>query len=521
VPNETKSEPFRRPSQAQEDANLHLGFVRIFVLNVIVFCSLFVSLEFSYRAWLYFQDCHTGCYNSAFLTKFDTFNRTTRVYGFLAPNPVTGYSPTHGTFVIREPGWNDATITLRQGVRANPNFAPPSDSSILAVGDSMVFGDQVSDDETWPAILERRLNRQVVNGGVSGYGTAQALLRAEQLFSAKSYSLVILSTLVPADLWRDRYVNAYDRFYRPAVIRENNEIRHATIEESRRIASENFICTHSWIPELFFWSYIAERFFSGLGYDGRCTAVIHPQAATFPEILEFVVKRFTTFPVKKAILLQYSRASFDGSADEVTAIKTEARRIRDLASAYGVPVIDTYDTLKTRPLNQIYVESSWWPHHSKVGNELVAESIVRHSAVLAPCHEKLACTADELGIRTVTAPVAIDEVKARLATESRAEGFVERIARTEQSLIVSGWAADSATKSPVVAIHVFVGHDVGVAIPTVPRGDVEKALNVGTSASNLFGFHIVAPVGAAYREDVHVFAQLRDGSFAALPLLRP
>ena len=132
------------------------------------------------------------------------FNTCLRVPGLGSD---TGYSPADGTFVIREPGWNDATITIRQGVRVNTNFAPTSaDGAILAVGDSFVFGDQVSDDETWPSILERRLNRRVVNGGVSGYGTAQAVLRAEQLLKTEPYSLVILSILVDNDLERDRMV---------------------------------------------------------------------------------------------------------------------------------------------------------------------------------------------------------------------------------------------------------------------------------------------------------------------------
>src|SRR5262249_17188904 len=154
-------------------------------------------------------------------------------------------SPTDGTFVIHEPGWNDATITIRQGVRVNTNFTPTSsDGAILAVGDSFVFGDQVSDDETWPAILERRLDRRVVNGGVSGYGTAQAALHAAHLLKAEPYSLMILSILVTEDLRRDRGVRAGNYFYRPAVVRENGKLRQTNVEESRRIAD---VCPYPWI----------------------------------------------------------------------------------------------------------------------------------------------------------------------------------------------------------------------------------------------------------------------------------
>jgi hypothetical protein len=215
---------------------------------LIVFFTLFVPFEFSYRVWTYFRHCDSIC-NA--LTKLDAFKRQ-HVYGFLASNPVVGFSPADGTFVIHD--WDNATITIRGGVRINGSFAPTSaNNPILAVGDSFVFGDQVSDAETWPAILEKRLNRRVVNGGVSNYGTAQAVLRAEQLLNTEPFTLVILSILVDADLWRDWLVNGFV-FYRPAVIRQDGKVRQTTIEESRRIVSGNFICAHPWIPELFFWS---------------------------------------------------------------------------------------------------------------------------------------------------------------------------------------------------------------------------------------------------------------------------
>ena len=356
------------------------------LINVIVFCSLFVSFEFSYRVWTYFRSCNPIC-NITALKKLDAFERE-HVYGFLASNRVTGFSPADGTFVIDEPGWNNVTITIRGGVRVNTNFAPTSaNGAILAVGDSFVFGDQVSDGETWPAILERRLNRRVVNGGVSNYGAAQAVLRAEQLLKAEPYTLVILSIVVGGDggdLWRDRLVNGFV-FYRPAVIREGDKVRQTTIEESRKIVLDNFICDHPWIPEFFFWSYIARRFFLWLGYDGQCFAIIHPKAATENEILEFVIERLARLPVNKAILIQYPSYSLKNTGEAANiyeaAIRNsidEARMIREVANRHGVPVVDTYYVLKNKPLDKIYRE----PHHSKKGNEVVADLIAREIPML-------------------------------------------------------------------------------------------------------------------------------------------
>jgi hypothetical protein len=313
----------------------------------------------------------------------DAFERE-HVYGFLASDSITGFSPADGTFEIHEPqwNWNNVTITIRGGVRVNTNFAPTSaNGAILAVGDSFVFGDQVADGETWPAILEERLNRPVVNGGVSNYGAAQAVLRAEQLLKAEPYTLVILSIVVGGDggdLWRDRLVNGFV-FYRPAVIREGGKIRQTTIEESRKIALDNFICDHSRIPEFFFWSHIARRFFSQLGYDGQCWAIVHPKAATVNEILEFVVERLARFPVNKAILIQYPSYSFKDTSEAANiASLDEARMIREIAKRHGVPVVDTYYVLKNKQLDKIYVP----PHHSKKGNKIIAELIAREIPML-------------------------------------------------------------------------------------------------------------------------------------------
>jgi hypothetical protein len=347
------------------------------LINVIVFSCLFVTFEISYRVWTYFRSCVSIC-NIAALTKLDAFERE-HIYGFLAINSVTGFSPADGTFVIHEPewNWNNVTITIRGGVRVNTNFTPTlANGAILAIGDSFVFGDQVSDGETWPAILEKRLNRRVVNGGVSNYGTAQAVLRAEQLLKAEPYTLVILSILVGGDggdLWRDKLVNGFV-FYRPAVIRDGGEVRQTTVEESRKIVLDSFICNHPWIPEFFFWSHIARRFFSQLGYDGACWSILHPKAATVNEIVEFAVERLARLPVKKAILIQYPIYSFMNTGEAASIVSM----IREVANQHGVAVVDTYDVLKNKPLDKIYVP----PHYSKEGNEVVADLIMREIPTL-------------------------------------------------------------------------------------------------------------------------------------------
>ena len=80
------------------------------------------------------------------------------------------------------PGHTAPGITIDpEGLRTT-GAAPAGDKApILAVGDSFTFGEEVADGESWPADLQRITGRRVLNGGVSGYGFDQIVLRAEAL----------------------------------------------------------------------------------------------------------------------------------------------------------------------------------------------------------------------------------------------------------------------------------------------------------------------------------------------------
>ncbi len=69
----------------------------------------------------------------------------------------------------------------RNGVRPNGTVPGRKEPPVLAVGDSFTYGDEVADGETWPAALQALTGRRTVNGGVSGYGFDQIVLRAEIL----------------------------------------------------------------------------------------------------------------------------------------------------------------------------------------------------------------------------------------------------------------------------------------------------------------------------------------------------
>lgn len=78
---------------------------------------------------------------------------------------------------------------------------------VVALGDSFTFGNSVEQDEAWPQELEKRLNErqgtvryEVINAGVSTYGTGQELLLYQMLAGRLQADLVVLGFDVVNDL---------------------------------------------------------------------------------------------------------------------------------------------------------------------------------------------------------------------------------------------------------------------------------------------------------------------------------
>jgi lysophospholipase L1-like esterase len=72
-----------------------------------------------------------------------------------------------------------------------PAVAP--DATVLALGDSLTSGVGESPDAAYPAVLQRLTGWKLVNGGVSGDTSAQALERLPALLQTHSPALVIVS----------------------------------------------------------------------------------------------------------------------------------------------------------------------------------------------------------------------------------------------------------------------------------------------------------------------------------------
>lgn len=123
-----------------------------------------------------------------------------------------------------------------QGVRAPPDLQygvdpPPGKVRVVTVGDSFTHGDEVRDADTWQRALEGlRDDLEVLNLGVPGFGTDQALLRWRRDASRFRAPLVVLG-IWPENMCRNLGLMRYylvptEGFAsKPRMIQEDGELK--------------------------------------------------------------------------------------------------------------------------------------------------------------------------------------------------------------------------------------------------------------------------------------------------------
>ncbi len=154
---------------------------------------------------------------------------------------------------IVTPQYRHRFTTNSKGFRGTNEYAipkPPNVFRVLSLGDSVVCGYGVEDDQTFSAVLEKKLSTrrptEVLNLAVPGFGNAEELIQLENVGFEYQPDLVILGYFV-----NDHFDNLTSDLYRlqdGKLARNTNVIEPAFYlrDHLSRIPGYTFLCQHSY-----------------------------------------------------------------------------------------------------------------------------------------------------------------------------------------------------------------------------------------------------------------------------------
>lgn len=289
-------------------------------------------------------------------------------------DPLLGYVPSAG-YSGSDNVWGTRVSIRADGLRSNGAATPVSGPALLAVGDSFVFGDQVHDEESWPAGLERRLERPVHNGGVFGYGFDQTVLRAEQLLEQLDVHVLVCS-LIADDLSRCELSRRYTHKPWFELVDEGLELRGVPVPDASGVhARENQwmrdLLGQSALCDVVCWN-VAPNWWAGQPRFVR----VHP-AGTGLEIGKRLLARLEKACAQrkvKLLLVLQAQGSELGPAAAVGANK-----LLEHAARAGLDTLDL--DLRLRELSErdpSLGKMFFAGHMTAAGNQWVAEQISEH-----------------------------------------------------------------------------------------------------------------------------------------------
>lgn len=150
------------------------------------------------------------------------------------------------------PEYRHNVTTNSQGFRGTKEYSVEKPSGVyrvIVLGDSVTLGHGVEDDQTYAAVLERELSKtrptEVINMGVSGFGTAEELIQLQHIGLAYQPNLIVLGYFP-----NDPHNNVVSKLYAVQdgkLIRNNETFVPAIFIRDRlyAIPGYSYLCQHS------------------------------------------------------------------------------------------------------------------------------------------------------------------------------------------------------------------------------------------------------------------------------------
>lgn len=257
----------------------------------------------------------------------------------------------------------------------------PTGPVILALGDSYTEGYAVSDDETWPAHLERDSGRRVLNAGVRSYGLDQIVLRAERLAPRVKPGTMVLA-FIESDIGRTAQSARefrYKPYFAPAGEGPGQGLELHNVPVPMGRASPPFDGVRAVLGHSHLLDYVMRRtgkvrlwYGDGIGTGMDADVISCRLMARFAEL----VRREDA----KALVVAFQQADGWTNPPVGAAQRKRTSAVLDCAAKAGLAILDTYEGFAAagvgHDVDAFFVDS----HFNDRGNALAARLI---AAVLA------------------------------------------------------------------------------------------------------------------------------------------
>ena len=275
------------------------------------------------------------------------------------------------------PRWpkNTKVSINNMGFRNNDNedIEFSENNRILIVGDSFAFGDQVSNNQTLPSCIERKLKIKTDNGGVGGYGAAQSILRAKYENSKRNYSTIIWF-LTFENFSQD--LNFNSNF--PTILKKDGKLYHKKIRtnnekvyENKNSNIKNFLLKYSFVLYKLNKIFFVKSKQKDLLEETR-------ENVSLKEVVSFTVSNFNKINKKKILVISYKDKSKNShiseTLNELKIIKLIKEHLLLEIAKYKIPVIDMIDSFESFSENEKRL--LWFDHLTPKGNEIICNEIV-------------------------------------------------------------------------------------------------------------------------------------------------
>ena len=346
---------------------------KILLINLIVFLIGFLFLELSLRSFLTFKH-YQNPYSNYWGKTWFRYNPV----NYISFDEELKFKPTPNTKLknVDLPRWEkNSNISINNlSFRDNRNdLQKTNDKRILLVGDSITFGSQVTDKNTWASCLERKVEIKTDNAGVPGYSAGQAVKRGFLESKKRNYSHIIWSIYF-RDFRRD--------ISGKILLKENNKIFYnKKFEKGTNKKINVFKKTYFILKEYFFVIYYFDIKFLKVKFDQNRVEIDkninQNENILVKEFAKYLIEYFKDIQIKnKIILLQYLHIQPGDTKEnnpEIYDIEILKDTVVKLANKLDIKVYDTNDVLKKYTNEE--KKLLYFDHHTKLGNQMICDFV--------------------------------------------------------------------------------------------------------------------------------------------------